>query len=220
MWSAYSIFCIPCHEFRVCTWLLSYQIWYCLAVRKSPAIRANFHTARPRAPAQTTTILSYGGAGYLGEISEVPRQGQVQLLRVVVGEDPGKDRVLVQVVVRPPWRHAADSNMWAIKGWKESWAEYTWGFGYFRGSACNIPTRPQSQSPQSDTLPVSHGACQVKHTLMASAFCYEGMWSVIPVSVSVKSTLSIGCWGVTWGLSTLLLSLQRMYISLSCEGWM
>lgn len=39
---------------------------------------------------------------YLGEISEVPRHGQVQLLRVVVSEDPGKDGVLVQVVVRPP----------------------------------------------------------------------------------------------------------------------
>lgn len=39
---------------------------------------------------------------YLGEISEVSRQGQVQLFRVIVGEDPGKDGILVQVVVRPP----------------------------------------------------------------------------------------------------------------------
>lgn len=39
---------------------------------------------------------------YLREISEVPWQGQVQLLRVVVGEDPGKDRVLVKVIVCPP----------------------------------------------------------------------------------------------------------------------
>lgn len=39
---------------------------------------------------------------YLGEISEVSRQGQVQLFRFIVGEDPGKDRVLVQVVVCPP----------------------------------------------------------------------------------------------------------------------
>lgn len=41
--------------------------------------------------------------GYLGEISEVSWQGQVQLFRFIVGEDPGKDGVLVQVVVCPPW---------------------------------------------------------------------------------------------------------------------
>lgn len=39
---------------------------------------------------------------YLGEISEVSRQGQIQLFRFIIGEDPGKDGVLVQVVVRPP----------------------------------------------------------------------------------------------------------------------
>ena len=39
----------------------------------------------------------------------------------------------------------------------ESGAGYTWGFSYIGGSACNIPTSPQSQSPQSDALPVSYG---------------------------------------------------------------
>lgn len=36
---------------------------------------------------------------YLGQVSEVAGQSEVQLLRLVVGDDPGKDRVLVQVIV-------------------------------------------------------------------------------------------------------------------------
>lgn len=35
----------------------------------------------------------------------------------------------------------------------ESGAGYIWGFSYFGGSTCSIPTSPQSQSPQSDQLP-------------------------------------------------------------------
>ena len=41
---------------------------------------------------------------YLGQISKVSRHGEVQLLRLVVGEDPREDRVLVQVVVCPSWQ--------------------------------------------------------------------------------------------------------------------
>lgn len=60
---------------------------------------------------------------HLGEISEVPRHGQVQLLWVVVDEDPGKDGVLVQVVVRPPWMRRKE-RLWTLglgrkpKGWR------------------------------------------------------------------------------------------------------
>lgn len=54
-------------------------------------------------PAPPTTILCMAiRPRYLGEISEVSRQGQIQLFRVIVGEDPGKDGVLVQIVVGPP----------------------------------------------------------------------------------------------------------------------
>lgn len=44
----------------------------------------------------------------------------------------------------------------------ESRAGYTWGFSYIGESACNIPASPppQSQSPQSDALPVSYGVWQ------------------------------------------------------------
>ena len=41
------------------------------------------------------------GSHRLGQVSEGLVTGQVQLLRVVVGEDPGEHRVLHQVIVRP-----------------------------------------------------------------------------------------------------------------------
>ena len=41
------------------------------------------------------------GAHWFGQVSKRLVIGQVQLLRVVVGEDPGKHRVLHQVVVGP-----------------------------------------------------------------------------------------------------------------------
>lgn len=40
---------------------------------------------------------------YLGQISEVAGQSEVKFLRVVVGDDPGEDRVLVQVIEGPTW---------------------------------------------------------------------------------------------------------------------
>lgn len=39
---------------------------------------------------------------YLRQVPEVARQSEVQLLRLVVGEDPGEDRVLVKVIIRSP----------------------------------------------------------------------------------------------------------------------
>lgn len=41
---------------------------------------------------------------HLWKISEISGQSQIQLLWVVVGQNPGEDRVLVQVVVGPPCR--------------------------------------------------------------------------------------------------------------------
>lgn len=38
----------------------------------------------------------------LGEVTEGGRVGEVQLKRVVIGEDPREHRVLHQVVIRPP----------------------------------------------------------------------------------------------------------------------
>lgn len=43
-------------------------------------------------------------ASDLWQISEVAGQSEVKFLRVVVSDDPGEDRVLVQVIVGPTWR--------------------------------------------------------------------------------------------------------------------
>lgn len=41
---------------------------------------------------------------YLGQVSVVAGQSEVQVFSVVVGDDPGEDGVLIQVVVRTAWR--------------------------------------------------------------------------------------------------------------------
>lgn len=65
----------------------------------------------------------------------------------------------------------------------ESGAGYTWGFSYFVGSACNIPTSPRSQSPQSDALPVSYGVCW-GNTYTNGKLPYVRMFSVLPTAFS------------------------------------
>lgn len=42
---------------------------------------------------------------YLRQVPEVARQSEVQLLRLIVGKDPGEDWVLVKVIIRSPWIH-------------------------------------------------------------------------------------------------------------------
>lgn len=43
------------------------------------------------------------GAHGLGQVPVVAREAQVQLRRVVVGEDPGEHGILAQIVIGPPW---------------------------------------------------------------------------------------------------------------------
>jgi len=47
--------------------------------------------------------LTLSRAHYLGQISEVAGQSEVKFRRVVVGDNPGEDRVLVQVIIGPTW---------------------------------------------------------------------------------------------------------------------
>lgn len=48
---------------------------------------------------------------YLGQISEVARQREVQLLRLVVCDDPGEHRVLVQVIKRATYKTEVKDNV-------------------------------------------------------------------------------------------------------------
>lgn len=172
MFSAFSTFWLPCLEFRVCTWLLSYQIWYCFTVRKSPAVRASCHNTHPPSPKDHPQPPPPCHTEVHGREALVPwrdlwsslaRSGPAPLSRSWWGprERPGtgSGHCMSSLDAQSRRKYVSDEGWEGNRG-VESGEEYTWGFSYFRRSACNIPTSPQSQSPQSDTLPVSHGVCQ------------------------------------------------------------
>lgn len=60
---------------------------------------------------------------YLRQVPEVARQSEVQLLRLVVGEDPGEDRVLVKVIIGSPWKRTNRCQVSALMMWLHS---YEW----------------------------------------------------------------------------------------------
>lgn len=96
--SGFSIFCIHVMSLECAhdSFVIKYDI---VSQEGNPLPSGLATTSAPPTAILCTAIRPR----YLGEISEVSWQGQVQLFRFIVGEDPGKDGVLVQVVVCPPW---------------------------------------------------------------------------------------------------------------------
>lgn len=149
--SAFSPSWIPCHEFRVCTWLFSYQICYCFTVRKSPAVRASCNNTQPQDYPEPPLHCHTEVHGQETLVpwrdlwSSLAGSGPAPLSRNWWGprERPGigSGHCRSSLDTQSRQKHVSDEGLEGNRG-VESGTDYTWGFSYFRGSVCNIPKAP------------------------------------------------------------------------------
>lgn len=158
-----------------------FTVW--LLIRKSPAVRVSW----PNPPPRHTEVRGQEASIPLRDLwSSLARSGPAPQSHSWWGprerRGTGSGHCMSSLDAHSRQKSVSDEGLEGSRG-VESGAGYTWGFSYFVGSACNIPTSPRSQSPQSDALPVSYGVCW-GNTYTNGKLPYVRMFSVLPIAFS------------------------------------